>query len=106
MSLGGGSRILIGLALLLSEPLLGVISGLFGAILLLIGVGMLVKTGPSKTSGEVTVTVRRSDDLDDVSWNFPDGETAVAEAIVRQATLLNGPTKSVTHRSSSVTKAE
>lgn len=70
----------------------GSVAFYFGCVILLILGGLILALTQSRESGEVTVTVHRAGDLSDCEWEFPRGETEVAQAITEQVAELNKPT--------------
>jgi len=72
-------------------PLLQLIFATAGVVLMVLGVSTFVNAGFGGTSGGVAVTVYRAGELNDRTWQFPRGETAVARAISEQVATLNAP---------------
>jgi hypothetical protein len=91
--------VLIGLLLMVvgmsggssQNPTLQIVFAIAGALLVILGVGVFVIAGFGGTSGGVAVTVYRAGGLEDRTWQFPRGETAVARAISEQVAALNAP---------------
>ncbi|MDS0258915.1 hypothetical protein NDI56_05855 [Haloarcula sp. S1CR25-12] len=90
--LGGVIGMVLGMGDAYSQsPLLQVVIASAGALLILLGVAVFAIAGFGGTSGGVAVTVYRAGGLDDRTWQFPKGETAVARAISEQVAALNAP---------------
>ncbi|WP_147435869.1 hypothetical protein [Haloarcula sp. Atlit-47R] len=64
---------------------------LISGVTLLVIAAAIFYFAQTRTSGEVSATVRRAGDLPDRSWSFPQGEAAVARAISEQVAKLNEP---------------
>jgi len=90
--LGGLMGMVLGMSGGTSQnPTLQVLFAIAGALLIILGVAVFIIAGFGGTSGGVAVTVYRAGGLENRTWQFPRGETAVARAISEQVAALNRP---------------